>query len=179
LQGLELMQTAVRLLRQAALDADSGSRKVSMKLAQAGHVSDAKSEESDAGVAETALKVAVNSGIPAAPQESITGLQNNIKDQRQRLSSLMERVATLRKLASSLEATSVRNRGTCSLTQSSKPLVDALHCILTRHMDTLTSTWTVLLSHVEATLQCRSQGLAGLEMTSLRPAGASVRTGLL
>jgi hypothetical protein len=78
-----------------------------MKLAEAGGTAESDKKGANEGVAATVLKVASNQGLPVATVESITSLQNNIKDQRQRLSSLMERVATLRKLASSLEVTSV------------------------------------------------------------------------
>ena len=88
------------MLRQCALDADTASRQ---------HTPAPPADSPDGKPAADAVAAGALS-TAALKEQSISGLQSNIQEQRQRLSTLMERVATLRKLASSLEANSVRPR---------------------------------------------------------------------
>lgn len=95
------------MLRQCALDADTASRQHTPPKPHDKPKPPAKANTN--ATAGTVDVVATGDlDVEALKEQSISGLQSNIQEQRARLGTLMERVATLRKLASSLEANSVR-----------------------------------------------------------------------
>jgi trimeric autotransporter adhesin len=108
------VQDTVKVLRQCAVDADhkcSQHRALQATPAAASPPPSADGPAPPAAHATTTQASApTGAGKPVHEKSSsVRGLHSSIQIQRERLASLMQRVATLRKLASSLESTTVRS----------------------------------------------------------------------